>query len=247
MRKSLTVLTFGAMLLWAGGARADEARAIVEKAVKAHGGEEFLTKHKAGQVTTKGKLELLGGLEFTQEATFSMPDKFKEVMNMEVMGQKVQVISVFNGEKASIEANGKAIEITDDIKAALKEAGHAMKVARLVPILKEKEFELSGLGEVEVEGKKAVGVRVSSKGHKDVNLFFDKKSGLLVKTESRTVDPTSGQEVAEERIILEYDTSGKAPYGKRVMVKRDGAKFAEVEVISAKQLESIDDNEFAVP
>jgi hypothetical protein len=247
MRSILMVSLLGVLLLTSGARAEDETRAIITRAIKAHGGEEAQTKYLAGQAKTKGKIEILGGLEFTQESSFMLPDKFKETVEMEVMGQKVRVVSVFNGGKAFIEANGMEVPVDDKIKDALKGAGYTMKVSRLVPLLKEKEFELSALGEIKVADKPAVGVRVVHKGQNDINLFFDKKTGLLAKVEHRTVDPMNGKEITEERIITEYTKTDGVPTPKKVVINHDGEKYMEVEVLETKRLEKLDDSEFAKP
>jgi hypothetical protein len=225
----------------------DDVKSIITKAIKAHGGDEALSKYKAGQMKNKGKI-FLGdnGLDFSQDVSYMLPDKFKESIELDVGGTKIAIVTVMNGDKCSIDANGKEVEITDTIKDALKDAQYLIKTARLTSLLKEKDIELSALGEVKVEGKPAVGVRISRKGHKDINLFFDKETNLLSKLEYNTVDASTGKEVAEERIIQEYQKKDKdgllSP--KKVLVKRDGKKYVEAEVVEAKFLEKIDDNEF---
>jgi hypothetical protein len=221
MRTYLSASLIGALLVAAGARAEDETRALVTRAIKAHGGDAA-AKYQAGQTKAKGKIEILGGLDFTEETAFMLPDKFKETVDLEVMGQKVQVITVFNGSKAYIQANGKDVPVDDNIKTALKDAIYLLKISRLTPLVKEKGFELSPLGEMNVEGKPAVGVRVARKGAKDINLYFDKATGLLAKLEHRTVDTMSGQEVTEERIILEYGKTDGVPTAKRVRVNRDG-------------------------
>ena len=84
-----------------------------------------------------------------------------------------------------------------------------LKVVKLTPLVKDKGYELSLIGESKVEDKPAVGVLVKSKDHNDVSLFFDKETGLLAKLEHRTTDPTSGKEVTEERIIVSYGDKGE--------------------------------------
>jgi hypothetical protein len=247
MRTFLIASLLGGLLLTTGARADDETKAIITRAIKAHGDEEAQTKYKAGQTRAKGKIELFGGLEFTQEASFMLPDKIKEVVEMEVMGQKLRVISVFNGDKGFIQANGQDVPVDDKIKELLKDAVYTMKVSRLVPLLKEKEFELSALGEVKVEGKPAVGVRVARKGEKDVSLYFNKETGLLAKVEHRTIDQMSGNEITEERIITEYTKTDGVPTPKKVVINHDGSKFMEVEVLETKRLEKLDDSEFAKP
>jgi hypothetical protein len=247
MRTCLITSLVGALLLTAGARADDDAKAIIARAIKAHGGEESRDKFQASQTRAKGKIEILGGLEFTQEASFMLPDKFKETVEMEVMNQKVRVVTAFNGTQAFIEANGQEVPVDDKIKDALKGATYAMKVARLGPLVKEKGFELSPLGDVKVDGKPAVGVRVSCKGQKDISLYFSKETGLLAKVEHRTVDPMSGNEITEERIITEYAKTDGVPMPKRLTINHDGNKFMEVEILESKRLEKIDDSEFAKP
>ncbi len=226
----------------------DDAKAVILRAIKAHGGEEALTKYKAGTAKSKGTITVpgAGDLPFTQEMAYMLPDKLKETLQLSVGGNTVGIVTLINGEKCAIEANGTEVEITEPIKEALKDARQTLKVGRLVALVKDKGFELAPLGEAKVEGKPVVGVRVSAKGHKDVNLYFDKGTGRLAKLEHRVLDPMSGQELNEERIILEYGEKSAEgiPLPKKVLIKRDGAKFMEVEVQEAKVLEKIDDSEF---
>jgi hypothetical protein len=231
----------------AGARAADEPKDILAKAIKAHGGEESLTKFQAAQTRNKGKIDIpgVGEVEFTQETAYMIPDKFKDAMELKVMGQTISVLTLINGDKVTIEAMGKEVPLNDAVKDTIKDAGYMLRVARLAPLVKEKGFDLDIIGEDKVEGKEVVGVRVSSKGHKDIGLYFDKKTHLLTKIEHRTVDPTSGNEIAEERIITEYgkDKNGLAT-PKKVILNRDGKKFLEAEVLEVTYLEKLDDSEF---
>jgi len=226
----------------------DGPKDILAKAIKAHGGEEFLTKHLAGKSKNKGKITLpgVGEVEFTQETAHMVPDKFRESMELDINGQKIKVLTVVNGDKISIEANGAEVPITDQIKSAIKGAQHLMKVSRMLAPFKEKGYELSAAGEIKVGENPAVGVRVSAKGEKDITMYFDKKTGLLAKVDHQAIDAMSGNEVPEERIVLEYEKNAAGiPIPKNVVVKRDGKNYLEAEVLETKQLEKLDDSEFA--
>jgi hypothetical protein len=239
----------GALALLAPGLRAaDDPKAVVARAVKVHGGEDYLSKMKAGRSKNKGKINLpgIGEAEFTQETAYMLPDKFKESMELEVMGQKIAVKTLASGDAVSIEANGMQVPVNDAIKAAMNDARHMMKVARMVSLLKEPGFELSAFGEEKVEGKPAVGVRVSAKGQKDITLFFDKETGLLAKVQYRSTDPMTQAERDEERIVVEYGPKNAdgVVMPKKMLVKHDGKTFMEVEVVESKLLEKLDDAEF---
>jgi hypothetical protein len=248
-RTLLSALSVTAMLGFAAGTLAtagDEAKAIIAKAIKAHGGEEALTKYKASQSKHKGT-RVVGGageVEFTQDVSIMLPDKVKDTLRLQIKNRTVTIVTVYNGDSVSIEANGKAVQVTDKFKEAAAESIYRTRVTRLVSLVKDKDYELSLLGEIKVEGKPAVGVRVSSKGHKDVNLFFNKETGMLVKSEHRALDQ-GGKEVDEEHIILEHQkTQAGIAFPKRILVKRDGETVMQSEVTEAKSFEKLDDSEF---
>jgi hypothetical protein len=242
----LPPLAFCLCLLSAAPAFAQaDARAVLDKAIKAHGGEDKLTSFQAGRIKTKGKLVGVGGLEFTQDAAFQMPDKFHDELTLDVNGKQIKIVTIMNGTKVALTADGKKVPVTDAIKEALKDATVLLRVHQLVP-LKAKGFELSSLGEAKVGDKTAVGIRVSRKGERDANLFFDKETGLLTKLERQTVDAMSGQEFTEERLFLDYKKADGLAMPGRMIINRDGKLYAEIEVTEAQHLKSIDDSEFNV-
>jgi len=247
MRKCLCLVVSAGILLGlsAFAVRGAEPQAVIDKAIKAFGGEEKLGK-KAGQAKSKGMIEIAGPVKFTQEVSFQLPDKFKETLDMDIMGQKVNVITVYNGKDAWVNANGTAVALNDKQIAEMKEAANMMRIGRLI-FLKEKQHELSPLGEANVEGKPADGVKVATKGFRDINLYFDKQSGLLVKVERQAFDFMNNQEVTEERIITEYQEVDGTKVPKKVLVNRNGKKFMDVEVQEYKTLDGLDDSEFAKP
>jgi hypothetical protein len=225
----------------------DEAKAIIDKAVKAHGGAEKVNKAKCVQTKSKGRIELLGGIDMTQEMSAKFSGKFKEVVEMDINGQKVKVISLFDGSKASITANGQPVDVTDKIMEEFREGAYALKLGRLTNLLTDKSLRLSLLGESKVLDRPAVGVKVASKGHRDLDLYFDKESGLLTKIQTRKNDLQTMQEVDEERIIKEYQETDGPKTAKKVLVNHDGKKYLELEVLEVKYPDEIDDSEFQKP
>jgi hypothetical protein len=239
-----------AVLLFVGAAGAtqgqDEARAILDRAIKAEGGEEVLKKYQAAIIKTKGRLEILGGLEINQEISYQLPNKFREEVTFDINGMAFRSITVFDGTKGAIEVNGKKLPDDEKILQALKDAAQSLEVYTLVP-LKGTAFELTAVGEAQVNGKPAVGLRASKKGQKDITLYFDKATYLVAKVEQRTLDPMSGQEVDQERIITEYQNIDGRPVAKRVVINRDGKKFLEAELLEMKRLEKLDAGMFTLP
>lgn len=234
------------LILGSGAARAqDETWPIIEKAIKAHGGAEQFAKQKASHTKGKGTLELLGGVAFTQE-TKAYNGKFKEEMKLNINGMDVAVTTGYDGNQAWVNANGQTLELDEKIQNEVKQALHNMRLGRF-PVLKEAKYKRTPLGEKQVNGKPAVGVKVQTDGFKDVNLYFDKETGLLAMTERVALDGMTMQEVNEERIVTEYQEVSGVKMAKKLLVNRDGKKFMEIEILEVKMPEKIDDSEFAKP
>lgn len=251
------VLSTVLLLGWAGSLPAQDPEAwhILKRAIQVHGGEANLNKHQATVARMKGTLYSpnLGTVPFLQESTFQAPEKFRDVLDIEVRregeskGQKFTLLSVVNGDKGWIQrAPGQIEEMNDPAMAAMKEALHLLRVQKLTT-LRDRSFTLVAMGEVRVGGRPALGLRVSAKGHQDVKLFFERDSGLLVETERQYIHPVTKKEITEERFMSDYrDVSGiKMP--RKTVVYQDGKKFIEGEVIDIQFLDKIDDSEFAKP
>ena len=244
------LLTFGFVLAVMVPARADDAadaRALVEKAVKAHGGQDKLDKLPGLTVKFKGTFHGMGeGIPMTGEVTTLGPDKQRVEIEVEAGGQKFPIVIVVAGDKGWSKILKELKEFDKDELAEAKEQAFAAWVATLAP-LKDKQFKLATTGEIKVEDKPAVGVKVSSKGHRDVDLYFDKESGLLVKTESRVKDEGSGQEVSEEGFASGYKEVQGVKHAMKFTVKRNGKLFMEGESTEVVLSEKLDVGTFAKP
>jgi outer membrane lipoprotein-sorting protein len=244
-----------ALVLAAGGAaRADEKadlQKVIDKAIKAMGGEEKLAKYKAETYKMKGKFYGMGeGIDYTGEVSVQVPDKVRIQIDGDAGGMKVTFfIRVADGKKVWMKAFGQETkEITDkDELAEVKEANHEERVASLLP-LKEKGYELASLGEVKVDNKPAIGMRVSHKGFRDVNLFFDKDSGLLVKREGTVKDfDMGGKEFMQETLLSDYKEVSGVKRPMKLLINRDGKKYVEGELTDVELKEKLDDSVFAKP
>src|SRR5262245_2363647 len=241
------IIAFVALGLATGPAAAEDAKSVVEKAIKAHGGEEKLTKFKATKVKAKGTLQLMGvEIEFSASASTMFPDKYREELQMDVMGNKLTVIQVYDGKKGWVSAQGMTMEVMGGQLDQLKDQAYSTYIETLVPLIKDKQFELTLLDETKVDGKAALGIKVVSKGHKDIKMYFSKESGLLVKTEQRTLDPAM-QEVEAEVTYRDYKDVDGTKQAMKQSIKFDGKKFLEAEVTEMKLLEKLDNSTFEKP
>jgi hypothetical protein len=248
--RSSTIFAMAVLLVSQPAGRtesSDEARALIGKAVKAMGMDKIPDDTQGFRTKTKGTLEVMGmTLNFEQTVIVRLPNQLKDVMELDVNNMKIPVVTVFDGKKGWVEANGKLIKLDDKMNAELKEVASMIKFGRLTPLLDNK-FDLAIIGEVTVEEKPAVGIRVSTKGSKDFSLFFDKKTNLLIKAERQALDAMTGKDVQEERIIRSYQDKDGRKIPHNIVVLRDGKKFLEAEVTEHTPLATVDPSEFAMP
>ena len=122
---------------------------------------------------------------------------------------------------------------------------YALRGPQLVSSLRGKEFKLSHLGEVKIDDKPAVGLLVNHKDHKDMSLYFDKNTGLPVKTEIRLKEP-QGQEVTIEFHYGDFKDFDGMKHPTKITIKLDN-KEVVAEVSEIKGEEKLDDSLFAKP
>jgi outer membrane lipoprotein-sorting protein len=247
-------LCTGAGLLLLGVAlvvRADEddkgSREVVERAIKAHGGKKNLEKAKAAQIKIGGTLDFMAGVKFTSEMFSQDPNKFKRIIELNINNMNVTITQVFDGKDFWMKVGDMAVDFNDakDL-AELKENMYLERLARLVG-LSAKGVTLSPLGEAKVNEQDTVGVRASSKGHRDINLYFSKKTGMLLKSEARVFDLDQKKEVGQEKIYSDYKDDGGVMTPHRIVVSQDGKPHVTVEVSSVTYTDRHDDSIFAKP
>jgi hypothetical protein len=224
----------------------DAARALVDKAVKAHGGAANLAKYSAVTGKLKGTFHGLGAaIPVTGEFAAQGADRNKFSIEGEVDGQKFILVQVLNGDRGWVKTDDGTEELSKEDLAEAKEEAYADWVATLAP-LQDKKFRLAPVGEIAIAKRPALGVTVSRKGRRDVNLFFDKETGLLVKIESRVKDD-NGQEVTEETFLSDYKNVQGTKQAMKSTIRRDGNLYLECELTACELAERLDTNVFAKP
>lgn len=230
--------------------RADDAaaRAVVEKGLKAAGGVEKVEKFNAGTMKLKGTFYGMGmNIPYTGEWAMQMPNRMRFTLEMEAGGQKITITRVFDGTKGWMKVLDMTMEFTPEQVAEAKHEMYSARVASLHPLLKEKEFKLSSLGESQVEKQTVVGVKVSRDGQRDVNLYFDKQSGLVIKSETVVKDEESGKEVNQEEYYSDFKEIEGVKHPMRLVIKREGKVYVEGETTEFKVVEKHDDALFMKP
>lgn len=247
------VLAVGFLGAATAPARADEAdakaaKALVDKAIKAHGGADTLAKFPASTLKFKGSFHGMGmDLPMTGDIASVGADKMKVDLTIEAGGQSIPISNVVDGDKGWVKVAGNVMDMTADQLAEAREEGHAGWLATLVPFVKGDGLTLATGGEQLVADKPALGVKVSAKGRRDVTLYFDKESGLLVKHELTVKDEGTGQEVLEETVHSGHKDVQGTKQAAKLVTKRDGKLYLQVEVTEQTMAEKLDGGTFAKP
>src|SRR5262249_15940949 len=151
-----------------------------------------------------------------------------------------------DGDKGWIQSDGPTQDLPKEAVTETKEQKYAEDLDRL-GFLKDKGIELSMLDEIKVDEKPAVGVLVRSKGHRELKVYFDKASGLLVKRDQRVLDPLSSKEVRQEVIFSDYQEKDGLKHYKKIVAFRDGKKVIDARVTEVEFFDKLDGKVFAKP
>ncbi len=224
-----------------------DPRAILLRAIKAHGGADRLAQLRLLREQSRGVLTILNmKVAFTTEVLFRAPDQFRITQTTDLRGKRLHIVQVFDGTRGWRIQAGVPKPADEKTLANWKELAHATHVGTLTPLLAaDKGYGLALLGEVEVKGKKAVGVRVSFKGRRDVRLYFDRASGLLVR---RAFQPRpGGKEAVQDEVYSDFKEVDGVKRPGHVSVSLGGIPHAEIDVTMTRFPDRIDDKTFREP
>jgi hypothetical protein len=205
MRKLLPALVAGLALVPTGAARdqPDEARALVERAVKAMGGLENLTKAKAAHYHSRGRFPV-DGYHFTSECFSESSERIKlTTLSLDSDNPMFRTLVLLR-DRGWIVHNGVLQDLDEEMMEQMRKARYSDRVAGLVTLLRDPGYTLTPLGETRVKDAAALGVKVTAAGRQEINLYFDRESGLLVKQTRMVKDYGSGKEVLQEMYFLDY-------------------------------------------
>jgi len=244
----LGLLSLGMFLIPLHADEEAQLQEVITRAIQAHGGTEVLTKYKAVTSKEKGKFHGLSqALEFTSETSMQLPDRVRTEVRSKVGNEEFVLIQVVNGEKGWVKIGDRTATMNQEMLAEAKEQLNYATISHLV-YLKNKDYKLSPLGEVKVGSRPAVGIRVEHKGYRDVNLFFDKDKGLLLKIETRGKDlAQGGQEYTATILYDDYKKVEGMMVPHKITIEHNGKPYVEGEVVEVKIAEKLDESVFAKP
>lgn len=244
MRYVLGIVAMAACAAALNAARAserDKAAAVIEQAIKAHGGAEALNKARLRSRTGQGVVTLGGETRITTEETVRFPDRCRVVVTVE----RSPIVLILNGDKGWTQAGGATQEMTKESLKERQEELYVWRLMNLTPLLAD-EFQLKPLADAKVNDTDAAVVQVSHKDYPDAKLFFDKKSGLLVKIARRALE--AGVPVGKEYLYSDHkDFDGVKMPAKEIIKLNGTVKMSEVTFNNYKVLSQVEDKLFEKP
>src|SRR5262249_28773460 len=182
---------------------------------------------------------------YTGEWALQYPAQYRMVIETEAGGQKFTFKIIMNGDKGWRQFMDMTQDMDKDALAELKHQLHHGIVPSRVPVT-GKDCTLAPLGEGKVGNRPALGIKASFKDQRDVSLYFDKETHLLLKTETRVKDE-GGQEQTQETFYEDFKELDGVKHPTKLTIKRDGKLYVEAELLEFKAFEKLDDSEFAKP
>jgi hypothetical protein len=252
MRSAVSAI-FVACLAFSVGSevRADDtsnAKALIEKAIKATGSLDKLVSTKGIVVKSKGKVNFQGtDLEITADVYVQPPDKQRTQSAADVNGMKFERIQILNGNKGWVTQQGNTEEMKEAEVEAVKEDLYVARLVTLVPLVKDSAFQLTALGEMKDGDHTLEGVKVSHKGHPDVSMYFDKATGLLARLQRKAKDVQSGSDVDQENSYSDFKEFDGVKRPTKLVVKRDGQPYLDLQITDYKVQDKLEDSLFEKP
>jgi hypothetical protein len=239
MKRFLAGTLIIAMTCQGHSVRADDANAIIERAVKALGGREKLEKLQASEVKTKGTINF-GGTEspVKGQSTVQGLDHYRLQYEIELGGSSLKGMTVINGNKGWRKFGEEVMELDERSLQGEKRSVYLQLAVSNPTHLTRKGFKVT-------KAEEGVLTATGPDG-KDFTIVFDPKTGLPTRLVA-TVIGFTGEEVKQETTYSNYKDFGGIKKPTKSESKRDGELFLKQELVDFKVLEKVDATSFDKP
>lgn len=234
-----------------GLARGDDREAIdriVEKAIRAAGGEGNLSRVRAAQWKMKTIVHgPRGTVETTGEYAQQLPEFYRAEVICEAGGKTKRRIVVINRQGRWLHEDGVTRPLPDRALGEVRENNHAISLANNPLQLRRRDLRLTYLGESKVGSRKAVGIRVRGGGYQDVEVDYDAQTGLILRSVMRQRGASGKTGPLETLYSYHHEVEGVVVPFKATSL-RDGKAVAEMELFEVHIFpDGLDETVFARP
>lgn len=238
MLSTLALVIGVAAFAQSGLADHHEARDVLQRAIKAAGGEGRIRSLKRPMMWMEtGTFYGNGdGVPFVAQYAAKWPNWYRQ----EIEGAFVITVS---GVKAWVSgAAGMQNLAGAQLEEMLKQT-RLPWAERLFPLTDE-AYELSKIDGIEVNGRPTVGIKASHADGRDIKFFFDKQTYFIAKTETMVISPQHGP----EPVLREAFYTGRTSYGPtKFRLIYDKQLFIEGETVDYKVGATLNPEHFEAP
>jgi hypothetical protein len=231
-------------------AQQDFATPIAKKAVEAVGKLDEQKKLQGFTCQGDAKFQVDNNVMIEMSGTWSFSgfDNVRADLTVTANGQGTNGVMVVAGKQAWFReaSRNKAEKAPEQVMPILLADFHALRLAQQPYRMLNKEYELSNLGEFEINKKPAVGLKVKLKDLAEVDLFFSKETGLPMKAAVRVTEP-DGKEMEHAFVFDNYKQVNGLNCFSRVEFHRDNMKMFDMELTNLQFQESLDATLFQEP
>jgi hypothetical protein len=247
------ILWMVAALIALGGpgslVRADDqaVKAVLDKAIKALGGEAKLAKAEIYSRKAKGTINMNGSQSpFTVESTTQGLEHYRIDFDGDFNGNPFKLVVVLDGDKAWRKIGDDKVGF-DAAAVANEQRNVYLQVipTRILPLL-SKKFKVESAGEEVINDKPAALLAVTGPEGKDFTIAFNKDTGLPVRVVAKVLG-VQGQETLQETNYSDYRQVDGIMRAMKVETKRDGQEWLKQEVTEFKVLDKVESQVFAEP
>lgn len=258
MKKIWVALLLGVASIWAGAGQTQDKTApkeLLDRAVKAMGGEAKLAALKVLTLRTKGSYVLKDKAEVSFTDDWSMAeDRYRLELRAQSKGEQFQETWTSNGGVGWMwESLGDTTtRLPGEHHQYLSQVFYAVRLVHRLSALKGPPFELTPLEEVKIGPSMAVGLKVVQKDFPDVKLYFDKDTSLPLKSEVQLKEYDSqagalGNSVTMAFIFSDYKEFDGLKHFAKVTLKRNDRMIYETVITEINPREKLDDELFGKP
>jgi len=232
-------------------ARADaqaDMMALIDKATNAVGGSAKVKKLKAAAWKAKCTFDRAGTpYTLTMDGYFRGWDQARADWTVEAQGMTRTSLTVINGRNGWMQSADQVRSLPKPFLGLLQNLVHGVRLAQMPVLLKDKSYKLAHLGELNINDRPALGLKATRQGVADVDIYFDKKTGIPVKCLFQSKVGRRGREFTYEFFFTDLKEMGGIKHFTTIALHRDGQKSLEFKVTDVQAKSDLEADLFAKP
>ena len=243
----VAVGVFAAGLLATAADEGDSPRAVIEAAIKAHGGVAALNRTLCGNFTAKMTAALGPGIEGTMtfEENYELPRRYRRKVQGEEKGKKFEMEFAIDGDSGWIRRNGV---VSDYPSKSPTVPMSGCNILLTLPNCLADGVKLRSAGVENIAGQPARKVEASGDALQgEATLLLDEKTNRLVELRRRVSHPATGKMTELVSKLGNYKTVDGIPYPHRLQIVQEGKTIMDIEISRIDFPKTLDDKLFAKP